>query len=310
MMQEPRCRECPDETQAAVPATASTSAQVPGAGVAEAYESLSEVGEQFPERARRAAPQCDATYRHPVQGDQGVAIDPVALAGTGQVYADPVLREAFGKYGAEPLAAAQAVAVLRQSFESGGMVWGFSGFATPGYPYAVEAQGMSMLLDCLKSSGQEPAMVIDGGVSAGVLGLSGVLARQHRIPGMGFLPKQGLFSFGPRDHLVVKTDTYPDRERIVGTAPDVLVCVGGGEGTRRECETALAHGSTVLLLTLKDYGPAAAAMNPAAAGGRLVRCRDLDGIPEAAGLAAAAGRRYSVLKRPARMEALTGLLAE
>lgn len=292
----------------------------PGDGIpgdAEAYESLCARGEQFPEQARRVRPEGDAAYRHPVRGVQRVAIDRLALSGTGQVYADQDLRAPFGKYGREAAAAADAVTAVSRAFEAGGLVWGFSGFSTPGYSYAVEAQAMNALLGCLKAAGHGPALVTDGGVSDGVLGLSGILARRYQIPGMGFVPKQGLSSFGPRDHLVVKTETYPERERLVGAAPDVLVCVGGGDGTRRECEAALAHGSTVLLLALKDYGPAPMAgawhdgdeMRSAASQGRLLRCHAMDGIGESARLAAAAGARFSTPNRAARLEALAGLLA-
>jgi hypothetical protein len=285
---------------------------------ARAYELLCAWGEQFPGRDRRVRAHGDVTYRHPGRGVQSVAIDRLALAGTGQVYAGQDLRAPFGKYGTEPAAAAQAVTVLSRAFEAGALVWGFSGFATPGYSYAAEAQGMSALLGYLTAAGSEPALITDGGVSAGVLGLSGVLARRHGIPAMGFLPKQGLASFGPRDHLVVHMDTYPERERLVGTAPDVLVCVGGGAGTRRECAAALENGSTVILLALKDYGPASAAtahhegdsMRSAARQGRLLRCHAVPGIPEAARLATAAAARFSVPARAARMTALAGLLAE
>lgn len=286
-------------------------------GGAEAYESLCARGEQFPEQARRVRPEGDATYRHPVRGAQRVAIDRLALSGTGQVYADQDIRAPFGKYGTETAPVAQAVAAVSRAFEAGGLVWGFSGFSTPGYSYAIEAHGMNALLGYLKAAGHGPVLVTDGGVSDGVPGLSGVLARRYQIPSMGFVPKQGLSSFGPRDHLVVKTETYPERERLVGAAPDVLVCVGGGDGARRECEAALAHGSAVLLLALKDYGPASMArachdgdeMRSAARQGRLLRCHAMNGIQEAARMAVAAGTRFSTPNRAMRLEALAGLLA-
>jgi hypothetical protein len=284
-------------------------------GIAAAYESLCARGEQFPEDARRVRPQGDAVYRHPARGLQRVAIDRLALSGTGWVYADRALWAPFGKYGAEPAAAALAVVAVSRAFDAGTLVWGFSGFATPGYSYAVEAQGINELLGYLKTVGQAPALITDGGVSDGVLGLSGVLARRYQIPSMGFVPKQGLAWFGPRDHLVVKMETYPERECLVGAAPDVLVCVGGGEGTRRECEAALAHGSTVLLLTLRDYGSAAACyggpeIRSAERQGRLLRCDSMHEIPAAARLAIAAGERFSAPSRVARMEALARLLGD
>lgn len=287
-------------------------------GSAEEYDSLCARGEQLPESARRVRPQGDVTYRHPVRGVQTVAIDRLALSGTGQVYAGRDLREPFGKYGAEPAPAARAVTAISRLSEDGGLVWGFSGFATSGFSYGSEAQGMNAILRYLKTARQEPVLITDGGVSAGVLGLSGVLARRLRIPCMGFLPKQGLSCFGPRDHLVVAMETYPERDCLVGTAPDVLVCVGGGEGTLRECETALAHGSTVLLLALKDYGPASMSaaghggneMRAAARQGRLIRCHSMDGIPEAAGMAVEAGTQFSIPGRAARMTDLAGLLGD
>jgi hypothetical protein len=283
---------------------------------AEAYESLCARGEQFPKHARRVSPRGDTTYQHPTRGTQPVAIDRLALSATGRVHADAALHEAFEKYGTTPVAPSEAVATLTR-VSDWNLVWGFSGFATAGYSYATEAHGMNALLEYLESTNRKPALITDGGVSDGVLGLSGVLAKRHCIPSMGFLPRQGLASSGPRDHLVVKMDTYRDRERLVGGAPDVLVCVGGGEGTRRECEAALAIGSTVLVLALKAYGPASLdatyhdvpIMHSAAREGRLLLCESVQDIPRAASRAIAAAARFSTPNRVPRMAAFTRLLA-
>lgn len=80
-----------------------------------------------------------------------------------------------------------------------------------------------------------------------------MLAKKHNISSMGFVPLGGLASMAPRDYMVIHGRSYADREALVGTTPNILVCVGGGDGTRRECQAAVAHGNIVLLLMLKDY---------------------------------------------------------
>jgi predicted Rossmann-fold nucleotide-binding protein len=279
-----------------------------------ALDLLCAQGEQFPALTRRASGR-DTMFRHPTGEREPVAIDRFALSGTGVVYADGDMRQRFTTYGKPPVVTSRAVATIRSVFPTGRLVWGFSGFATAGYSYEAEAKGMSALLTALEASQQQPALIVDGGVSSGVVGLSGVLARRHRIPSIGFIPKQGLARFGPRDHLVVKTDTYAERERLVGTAPDVLVCVGGGDGARRECQAALENGSVVVVLALKSYGVASLdaiyvnAMLPVLGERRLFLCESVDDVPRVADLAAAAGLQFCTPKsRDRRMSTLTGLL--
>lgn len=212
---------------------------------------ICEGGEQFPNRL----PPCvlkNMWYEHPRKGVRPVEVDLDMLAVASRVYTeDAALANALNAQGAPrtaELAAAGHVVAERMQH---GLVWGFSGYATAGYAYHDEARSMTYLYAYLESLGALPSLVVDGGMSAGVLGLNDVLARRWGVASMGFAPRQGLGSIGNRDHLVVWGNTYESREVAVGTVPDVLVCVGGSEGTRRECETALKHGGSALLLIVK-----------------------------------------------------------
>lgn len=158
-----------------------------------------------------------------------------------------------------------------------------------------------------------PSLVVDGGVSDGVLGLSGILANRFEVPSLGYIPLQGLSSIGPRTRLVVHKDTYLDREILVGLTPDVLVCVGGGLGTQRECEAALEHGGVVLLLALRDYGPGSlpsvylehSITKSAARDGRLIVCSNVRDIQTRLPRIIQTARLVSLPSRSQRMEELS-----
>jgi len=219
----------------------------------QAFGSLCARGEQFSDSARRLSHLEGVTYLHPEYGNQPVTIDRYALSATSRVYTDTSLGDVFWQHSVPTLPYADVIQAV-EAYQRNGLVWGFSGFATGGYNYTNEADAIAALLQTLVNINSMPSLISDGGVSAGVLGLSGVLAAKHGIPSMGFIPLQGLANIGSRDHLVVKANTYPEREVFVGLLPDILVCVGGADGTRRECQVALESGSIVLLLVVRDYG--------------------------------------------------------
>ena len=139
-----------------------------------------------------------------------------------------------------------------------GIVWGFSGFATPskqigGSDYEAETKAMKKVFETLGRS-RKPQLVIDGGVSAGVLGLSSVLSIQRGIDTLGVIPLEGLGHIGPRMYMIVWGNTYKDREKLVGSLPDILICVGGKDGTKRECIQAIKQGSIAVILAPRTYG--------------------------------------------------------
>ncbi len=212
-------------------------------------------GEQFPNRPAACVLE-NTWYEHPRKGVRAVEVDLAVLATASRVYAEDVsLANGLSAQGlARPERLASAGHVVAERMQHG-LVWGFSGYATAGYSYYDEARGMTYLYAQLESIGALPSLAVDGGMSAGVLGLNGILARRWDVASMGFAPRQGLSGIGNRDHMVVWGNTYQSREVIVGTVPDILVCVGGSDGTMRECLTALRLGGSVLLLALKaEYG--------------------------------------------------------
>lgn len=232
----------------------------------------------------------DVTFEHPRKGRLEVGIDEDALAQQGAIYtAEPGLRRALALRDIHTQDFAAASQLVGRYLEDDKLVWGFSGYATAGYAYSVEAAALSRVYEHLARKRKQPGLSIDGGVSAGTLGLNGVIARMHEVPTLGYIPLQGLSSTGTRDHLVVWGDTYKDREIMVGTTPDVLVCAAGAEGSQRECQIAVRLGSAVLLLALKDYGPNSLPstyrtfddLRAAEDSGSLVVCSSLEDVPEA-----------------------------
>lgn len=224
--------------------------------VGQAYRSLRKNGEHLLEKHRNITSLDGLSFVHPTKGLTDIRVDNNSLAGCGRIYVCAgELSNALQKRGAAVSTLSDALRLACGYIYGKGMVWGFSGFATSGRDYNIEAQGMSRLFSYLDKIGQKPSLVVDGGASKGILGLSGVLSKKHKISSMGFVPLGGLASMAPRDYMVIHGRSYVDREALVGTVPNILVCVGGGDGTRRECQAALAHGNIVLLLMLKDYGP-------------------------------------------------------
>jgi hypothetical protein len=111
--------------------------------------------------------------------------------------------------------------------------------------------------------------------------------------------------------------TYEGREQLVSATPDVLVCVGGGDGTLRECKGALGHGSVVILLAVCSYDPPSFVeshrditfLAEAEDKGQLFVCRRPQEIVSVARSAAITAGRTSRANRPERLKALRHLLA-
>lgn len=218
------------------------------------FQALRANGDYLPAH-RDLAHLSELTFDHP-DGARDIAIDVDTLRTQGRIYiGNQALRQTLEMQGFPVGDVTAAYDVIAEQYDKDELVVGFSGFATPGFGYETEAEGIVEVHEYLAATGRRPGLVVDGGVSAGNLGLSAVVAAQNEVSTIGFIPLEGLDSVGARDHMVVWGNTYPDREVMVGTTPDVLVCVGGGEGTKREGEVALVNGSAVLLLALKEYGP-------------------------------------------------------
>lgn len=124
-------------------------------GYTEAFESLSLQGAQFPEDHRRISAVGGVTYRHPRRGSQPVELDAFALSGTGRIYtANSILSAACAQQGVPAFRLDGIVPIITDSYGSGRLVWGFSGYSTPGYPYGLEANGLRSLFAYLQHMGR------------------------------------------------------------------------------------------------------------------------------------------------------------
>jgi predicted Rossmann-fold nucleotide-binding protein len=247
-----------------------------------------------------------------------IPVDEEVLPHLGRIYTDNTeLQCILQRYATRVATLGLAQRLIEDYLTGKRLVWGFSGYATPGFDYSVESRGMTLLYNRLAEMDHQPALSIDGGVSAGVLGLNAIIAKEHRVATLGCIPFKGLTSISARDHMVVWGATYQEREVLVGTLPDVLVCVGGGDGTRRECQAALRQGSVVMLLALRDYGPASlpethqnfSEMRSAAHDGRLIVCRSEQDIAASVEAAITAATHTSSISRPARLQTIRRLLS-
>lgn len=275
-----------------------------------AYRLLCEKGEQFDDTAGPLEQLADLSYRHPVRGRVALAARRTVLEATNWVHLrDKVLARELRSHGARTASLHNVLRVVHSAFAQPEVVWGVSGFATPGHDSSVEAEALSALYHHLATGGTLPPLVTDGGASVGVLGLNGIIAAQHKVPTLGFTPLQGIASMGVRTHTVVWGDLYRDREVLVGLVPDALACVAGGDGARRECQTTLRYGGVVLLVKLRDYHPesfpAAYESFPdiaeAIANGRFFVCESLEDLPERIAQVRRASEAARLVHRNTRM---------
>ena len=195
-------------------------------------------------------------YQHP-KGAREIVVDDRILPEIGNLYTNnQALSKALNQRGARTIGSTRAIQVLSRALsDKDGVVWGFSGYASafPGVNYYAEADGIEKFYEHFNKIGHKPNLVVDGGVSAGVLGINGIVARQFKVPTLGFIPLEGLGSMGPRDHMVITGATYQDREKTVAAAAEILVCWGGKEGTTNECVVAVEDGSFVILPIFRTY---------------------------------------------------------
>lgn len=285
-----------------------------------AYESLCKHGFHFPPLARRLVTLQGVTYQngrkqHPVVGDA------YALQGVERVYTDPHMRKAIARQmGYQPCTLADAARLLNNIYSKDRrLVLGFSGYGTAGHPYRDTANGMRRVLGCLREMGEVPSLIVDGGVSDGTPGLSGLLAARAGTASLGYIPKEGFAEFGPRTHLVVHKDLYRQREQLVGLTGDVLITWDGHDATGRECAAAAAAGCVIVIMALGDkYEPGSfpltyqrsAKIRIAIGEKRLKVCRRQGDILAAIRWAVQTAARVSVPRRDARLQMLHTLLAE
>ncbi len=135
------------------------------------------------------------------------------------------------------------------------LIWGVSGFAEGGHDYTAEAHFLNVFYKYLVATDRKPCLSVDGGVSEGNLGLNAIAAAMHQIQTLGCIPLEGLASISARTFMIAWGNVYRDREILVGTIPDAILCMDGADATRRECQIALANEGVVFLMRLKDYGP-------------------------------------------------------
>ena len=280
-----------------------------------AYESLCRNGQIDPQGELYRL--SNLTYRHPNKGVRPILVDSTTLQQSKAVYARPPFRNALRQFSISAKSYQAAAALIDGIFtQEERLVWGVSGFASTEYGYTEEGRGLSELYSYLGGE-QQPSLIVDGGVAQGVLGLSGVLAAMRSMPTLGCIPLQGLAALGQREHTLIWGDTYRAREILVGSLPDILVCVGGGPGTIRECLHALNQGSVVLLLALKAYEPGTLPhiyftnerMREAVMDGRLLVCDSVSTVAAKAQEVWEVGLRNARLSRTKRRPTIRRLLA-
>jgi len=139
------------------------------------------------------------------------------------------------------------------------LIVGFSGYGTgtePGgrrYDYETEYQGMVELFDAFEEAEIPVSHVVDGGTGYGVPGISGLVAQQRGLGTIGYAPARSLRGIASRDTSVIVGKEFGDEAIALGSTPDVLVAMGGGPNAEKEVEAALAVGSRVMLLNLREY---------------------------------------------------------
>src|SRR6266702_3777989 len=126
----------------------------------QAYQSLCEQGAQFPESNRHIWPMDGITYEHPTEGRRVVAVDHYALASVGKTYVGtPALGSALILCRAQVGSLTDLLHIVSNVHSGSDLIWGFSGYATPGYNYAIEGRAMRSLLAYLHRLGQRPGLV-------------------------------------------------------------------------------------------------------------------------------------------------------
>lgn len=138
-------------------------------------------------------------------------------------------------------------------FKEEGLIVGFSGYGSGGYPYEDAYEGMTSVFEAFRKASLPVARVVDGGTGFGVPGLSGMLAAQQNIGTIGVAPLRSLRGIAPRTDLLVTGEQFGDEAVTLGSLSDLLIAFGGAKITIEEMETAMARGSSVIVAAIKDY---------------------------------------------------------
>lgn len=216
------------------------------------YQALCDNGEMFP---RRVTTPLDLTYSDQDGVVVPIELDIEVLRATHRTYVQgEALRSRLAQWGnVAPLS--EALAFLRDRLSRATLILSVAGYTLSGRSYADEARAINVAYNYLKYAGKRPDLVADGGVSGGVPGLSAYIAQHQGIETIGYIPRYGLPRTSPRTRMVVWGETYEDREVLVGSTSDLLLCFGGALGTMRECRASLRNHGVVVLIAVKDYGP-------------------------------------------------------
>lgn len=277
-----------------------------------AYRSLCMTGRWFPESSRRITTVRD--------GKQTINFDAFAAQGVARFYTNNhALTGALNRTNHMTAPLGMLISRLHDYYGSG-LVWGVSGYTMPDRDYIPEGKIMLALFQRLRQINHQPTAVVTGGVSDGSLGQGGAIAARFQIPTLGYLPLTGLDDMAPLTSIVAHKHSYREREVLVGTTPDVLVCVGGAGvtasgdgkgGTLRECEAALKAGSIVLMLAPRNNYPADSLpmtyrSSPVIKehSRQFFRCMTEDGLTQILPQILQLTQTTSILSRPARLKQL------
>lgn len=249
-------------------------------------------GEQFNPTERRACHlelpgiyMADSGGSEPALYDGRIVPDiPTIIAPSAEV------RQALSAIRPNRTTMSDARPFLHNLLESEGIIIGFSGYGTENRPYEEEAMVIDGILEHYKTSGTPVRGVIFGGTGYGVPGLSGVLARKHGFPTIGYVPLRSLRGAAPVDTLIVTGEEFGDEAEVLGSTPDRLHVLGGGPIAIEEATAAMKRGSQVVLAAIKDDYPDNSAVNMLNWSGdamqakhqhRLVVCKTLGAIKAA-----------------------------
>lgn len=280
---------------------------LPSADVALA--SLRENGNQFAEVPLAPQPLGGLTFPHPEGEERQLAVDPRVLAEIGKFFTrDSELRRALRQAGGQTDTLQSGMQKLQMFFGRSRLIWGVSGFASVGFSCHIHVDRLEWLYRYLATEACRPSIVCDGGVGAGVLGASAVLAQRYNLPTLGVIPLQGLASMAPRSFMLQYGASYEERQVIVGLLPDILAIAGGGNGALDEGLTTLKYGGCVLLLDDPERSSIGWQRVPemvkAIDDGRMIVCGAFDQIAESAEKLRAMAARNARIFRPQRWVAL------
>lgn len=250
---------------------------------------LRTTGNQFTDQKNSRVPLPGITYTNWRRNQVPAIFDPyITIHGIGELHArDPKVQFELDRY-RKRSPSESLTTFLQEKLKRTGLIIGFSGYASDGFHYEAETEGIQAVLQASKRQGIPIDLIVDGGTSLGIPGLSGLLAQQESIATLGCIPLEGLRSVGVRDTTIVLGETYGDETHAIGTIPDILIVLGGGPNAAKEYQTALNAGNIVLMVHLKEY-PSNSLINTfeslpgtqdAIQQGKVIVCNNLESIGE------------------------------